>query len=208
MPSQFSRIFHNWFGSWSARASLSDVVSRSVPFHGSEWSSFFNFQFNKMWKLTQVQHMPQESIEADDWLLCFLHFLCHKLDFRFPFNTNNPIGFLIACGIQYVFIFNLAVATMGIMVIAITPNLILTSIAEDMKSNLDTLNRSAKSKQNADEFIQQFIKFIQFHSNAKQLSASQFSFVLQSLIESQKHLSNFSSPFFFKFSGLSVRMQK
>lgn len=56
------------------------------------------------------------------------------------------------------------------MMIAIGPNLILISITEDMKYSLRALNKKAKSFKKDSEIIQQFIKFIQFHANAKKLS--------------------------------------
>lgn len=57
------------------------------------------------------------------------------------------------------------------MTIAYGASSTLISITEDMKINMDALNTSELVTQNADEFIQQFNKFIQFHTNAKQLSA-------------------------------------
>lgn len=74
------------------------------------------------------------------------------------------------------FTFNIGIVIMGIMIVAIEPSLVLISITEDMECSLDALNKSARPNQNQEantiEFIQQFNKFIKFHSNAKQLSAS------------------------------------
>lgn len=97
-------------------------------------------------------------------------FLFLQSDLRFPFDTKNLTGFLIAVVIEYIFLLNLNFLMTSFMSIAIGPNLILISITQDLKCSLKTLNRNARVNKNETEITQQFNQIIQLHSNAKQLS--------------------------------------
>lgn len=100
-----------------------------------------------------------------------------KSETRFPFDTKNPIGFTIASAIEYFMCVNLTFFVMCIMVVAIGPSLALISITKDMKCCLKSLDNCARTKENHIKIIRQFNEFIQFHSNAKQLSSNwEFSF--------------------------------
>lgn len=68
---------------------------------------------------------------------------------------------------------------MAILVIADGSRLILSAIAKDLESNLNTLNESAKENEHESEMVQRLNELIQFHSDAKQLSELQSSFPIQ-----------------------------
>lgn len=97
-------------------------------------------------------------------------FLRFRSYFRFPFDVDHLVGFLIAIVIIYGYLLNLSFLTMAAMMIAIGPNLILTSITEDIKYSLHTLNKKAKISKKEAEIVQQLIECIQFHAIARKLS--------------------------------------
>lgn len=86
--------------------------------------------------------------------------------------------YFVAVAIEYLIVLNVIFFNMCIMIIAVGPCLLLTSMTQDIEYHMDALNKCARIKKNRYELIQQFNKLIQFHSNAKQLSKSNF---LQSL---------------------------
>lgn len=96
---------------------------------------------------------------------------CFKFALRFPFDTNNLTGYLIAVIAEYFFTLNLELFIMCIMIIAIGSCLILISLTKDMKCGLNALNESAVETESESQ-IQLFNELIEFHSNAKQLSES------------------------------------
>lgn len=48
--------------------------------------------------------------------------------------------------------------------------LFLLSMIEDIKCDLETINRNAKTRKNQIEIVKQFSEIVQFHSNVLQLS--------------------------------------
>lgn len=98
---------------------------------------------------------------------------CLKFGLRFPFDTNNLIGYLIAVIAEYFFTLNLELFIMSIMIIAIGSCVILISLAKDMQCGLNALNDSAMETEDESEDKAQLLnELIEFHANAKQLSES------------------------------------
>lgn len=108
----------------------------------------------------------------------FIFLVRLESDFRLPFDTNNLFGYLIACVVQYIFTFNHALSAMALIAIADGSRLILTAMAEDMESNLNTPSEDENEHESESEteMIQRFNELIQFHSDAKQFSEFQFLF--------------------------------
>lgn len=118
----------------------------------------------------------------------FFHSFCHKNyvnfeniylsipnapklnHFRLPFDWSNPIGYSFAMALQYVFIFNAAFTSICFVAFAIGTSLLLMTLTEDLKCDLNSLDKSIKLKENRVEIFKRFCQFVQFHSDAKQLS--------------------------------------
>lgn len=91
------------------------------------------------------------------------------LIYRFPFDTNSPNEYLIAFIFQYMMVLVAAFISLGVITISIGTSLMLVSIIKDLKADLRSLNENAK-KGNRLQIFKQLFKFIELHSNAKQLS--------------------------------------
>lgn len=90
---------------------------------------------------------------------------------RLPFDWQNPVGYSIAIGLLYIFIFNASFAAICIIVFAIGICVVLISLTEDITEDLENLNESArKIKKNRSEIVKEFIRIVQIHSNSMQLS--------------------------------------
>lgn len=97
-----------------------------------------------------------------------LNFFLH----RFPFDTTKPIGYFISTVFEYIIIVNELFAMMCMSIFIIGACLMIISFADDIKCDLQSLNRTAKVNDdyNRLEIILRFSQFIQFHTNAKELS--------------------------------------
>lgn len=72
--------------------------------------------------------------------------------------------------LQYVFIFNAAFTSICFVACAIGTSLMLMALTEDLKYEMHTLDKSIKTKEKRCEIFKRFCQFVQFHSDAKQLS--------------------------------------
>lgn len=89
---------------------------------------------------------------------------------RMPFDYENPLGFPIAWSIQCIAVYySLAVFVTNLSHFT-GSCLILVSLATDMESVISTLNVGKESEIHPKEFRNRFFEFIQFYSNAKELS--------------------------------------
>ena len=89
---------------------------------------------------------------------------------RFPFDTMNPIGFLVAVFIQYIAMINCMVAVKCTTIFFYGTCSMLFPLADDIKCTLKTINHIAKRKKKRSEVADQFSKFVQFHTKSLQLS--------------------------------------
>lgn len=108
---------------------------------------------------------------------CSLNCLLTSKIHRFPFDTRNPIGYLIASGLQFVhlafesfFISNLVSLGVGAFLYALTA-------IKDLKNILRSIDAQCMQKKPMRERRQamnQVREFVQMHSELKQLSLSPF----------------------------------
>lgn len=94
---------------------------------------------------------------------------------RFPFDTKNLVGYLIAVIVEYLSAVNIEFFVMCVMIITNGPCLILISITKDMICSLRSLDKTASMKKKTEanqpgNIILQFNDFIQFHAEAKRSS--------------------------------------
>ena len=89
--------------------------------------------------------------------------------FRFPFDWKNPIGYLIAVGLQLIMVFIALHYVACFLTLAIGSVMFSLSIAEDIKDSLIFIDESAKSKQSLPHMMKQLIELIRF-TNLRKLS--------------------------------------
>lgn len=133
-----------------------DAFVLPVPMWWVEWNSVRDFLWHK---------------------ICWHSFSKIKLKTpRFPFDTKNPIGFLVACSFQYThlgyecfFISNLVTLGLGSFILALTAIKDLKGILRSMNDQC-TNNRSKRKRLEAYKHLREFV---QMHSALKELSISQ-----------------------------------
>lgn len=89
---------------------------------------------------------------------------------RFPFDTKNLIGYLVAIFIQYILLFNVMVSLKCLAIFGIGTCFMLFPLTKDIKNDLKAINRNARHKKKRLKTIDQLTQFVQFHSKLMQLS--------------------------------------
>lgn len=95
--------------------------------------------------------------------------------FRLPFDWRNPLGYTIAFIFQFILSMDLLITILSLTIYAIGTCLILMSLAEDIKCDLNSVKMNARHKKHSGNRLQMFVEFshlIQFHSSSKQLSTN------------------------------------
>lgn len=89
---------------------------------------------------------------------------------RFPFDTNNPIGYALAAYFQH-FAFKCMMSFVAaVLLVLIAIFFIAMALTDDIKNDLRLWNDCAKLKKNRLRAVKRLSKFIEFHSTARQLS--------------------------------------
>lgn len=104
----------------------------------------------------------------------FLSFACSFV--RFPFDSYNPIGYLITIILEYI-IYGYELFVIACTVtIGIGAFLFAMSVAEEIQSILHSINAEIQANENisSDELKTLFIEYIDVHANVKQLSTNIF----------------------------------
>lgn len=89
---------------------------------------------------------------------------------RLPFDTKNPIGFIVAGLIQYVFGISLMITIECLAIIVFGTYFMLFPLTKDIKRNLKMINFNAKRRKSRLKIGNRFSQFVQFHSKLLQLS--------------------------------------
>ena len=89
---------------------------------------------------------------------------------RFPFDWKNPIGYLIACTLQFILLIYLFHAAAFCVSIEIASYLLLISLTKDIKNTVYDMNSSQSDTKLRSTFLKQICEFVQFHANAKRLT--------------------------------------
>lgn len=115
------------------------------------------------------------------WYVCysiFSFFINKNLTFlisifgRFPFDSRNLIGYLMAVGLEYSANALLYFFNAGLVPLAIGIFLFTLSMTEDIKNNLNSVNEMIKIKGTRPEIYKKITHSIRLHSKAKQLRAN------------------------------------
>lgn len=89
---------------------------------------------------------------------------------RFPFDTKNPIGYLIAVFMEYIFDLSILVSAKCLAIYLFGTFFMLFPLVNDIKYCLKTINYNARHKKERPKISNQFFQFVQYHSKLKQLS--------------------------------------
>lgn len=85
------------------------------------------------------------------------------------------MGFSVATIIQYIFILDLMISMECFLLIGIGTLPLLLTLTDDIKYDLYAIHRSLGNKKNRKKMGKSLSKFIQFHSETRQLSLILFS---------------------------------
>lgn len=97
----------------------------------------------------------------------FLFFLTNE---RFPFNTKNPVGFLIAVSIQHILVTCLMISVKCVAIFGIGTYSMLFPLISFLKDDLQTANDNARRRRNRSKTFSQISRIVRFHSKLIQLS--------------------------------------
>lgn len=93
---------------------------------------------------------------------------------RFPFNWENPSGYLVAFLAEVILITCAAIAGVLATDFGIGINLILISMAKDVEADMLSINQVIENRPKRSQAVKQFKDFIRLCSDSKQLSESSF----------------------------------
>lgn len=89
---------------------------------------------------------------------------------RVPFNLKSPFGYLIGTTLLWIAVTYLWLISIVYSIIGIAAYLHGTTITNDIKCVLKSIDRNAKTKTGHKETYQKFSEFIEFHAATQQLS--------------------------------------
>lgn len=125
------------------------------------------------WERDKTERFIKFFYKKKYWRKEIVFFFSNEI-WRFPFDTKNPIGYLVACSLQYIhlayeafFIVNTASLGLGSYFFAMTA-------IEDVKSILRSINAQCTeniSTKGQLQALNQVHEFIRMHSTLKQLSS-------------------------------------
>lgn len=96
---------------------------------------------------------------------------------RFPFDTKSLVGYSFAAIIQYIYVNNMLIVIKCMTIIGTATLLTMFTILNDMNGDLNVIDAiSSKNKRMAFQMGEKLYQFIQFHSDAIQLSFIFFTF--------------------------------
>lgn len=89
---------------------------------------------------------------------------------RFPFNTKNLLGYLIAIIIQFVQITCSLFVIVNLAGFGIGTFVVLAVINKNIKSHLNVVDKRIETNENHLELLQLIADFVRLHSNTIELS--------------------------------------
>lgn len=94
--------------------------------------------------------------------------------YRFPFNSKQPLGYIVAFIAQNIVAFCLFTITSVCVAVGFGTFLLAISMTNDIRDDLSLINKNAKNKKKIGRALKQLGELIQYHSDAKQLIESIF----------------------------------
>lgn len=134
--------------------------------------------------------------------------------YRFPFDSKQPFGYIVGFTFQSLLALYLCKISAVFTAIGLGIFLLTLSVAEDINDDLISINKNAKNKKKRVLALKQLNEFVQYHSDAKQLSHEFLKFKLlfklnfESLLLRLAHdFSNLFQPIFtvvFTWSTITI----
>lgn len=90
---------------------------------------------------------------------------------RFPFDTKTPFRFSVAMAIQYFIALSLMIVLNCFYMVGVATLPVLFPLTDDIKWNLDSIQRSLRNKRERKRMVKPLAHFVQFHSNTTQLGS-------------------------------------
>lgn len=106
----------------------------------------------------------------------FLSILSCSSRCRYPFDWKNPYGYFFAFATQCVTMFYVNYLITIVLATGIGFYMLIMSLSNDIKSNLESINAMTKRKKNHLELLNHLKCSLHYHSNAMQLSVYLFLF--------------------------------
>lgn len=91
---------------------------------------------------------------------------------RFPFNWQNPIGFVMAFILFYIIHINLTIAATFGFCYGICFYMLMTALTDDVENDSIAISARVKMEPNSVFLCQQLFDFIEFHSTVKRYKRS------------------------------------
>lgn len=87
---------------------------------------------------------------------------------RFPFETDTLIGYSVACTMEYLFSVLGMITVKCFFMVGIATMPMLFALTDDIKLDLNAIQRSLTDKRTRSKMAKPLTQFIQFHSDTKQ----------------------------------------
>lgn len=114
-----------------------------------------------------------------------------KINQRFPFDTKNPFGFLVAISMRYILDLSIMITVKCLAIFVLIYSMLFPSL-KDIKKCLKTINKNAGRKNTSSKIINQLNFFVEFHSKLIQLSPSSLHFSAINDMEQWRKFTSFS----------------
>lgn len=101
---------------------------------------------------------------------CFAHLFFSRNNSRFPFDTQQPIGYVLAVILQFFMLRYILLFSASLLSMVVGFFFMTISLTKDIENELRLINDCAKIKNHRSKAMKQLCKFIEFHSTLKQLS--------------------------------------
>lgn len=91
-------------------------------------------------------------------------------NWRFPFDWNNPIGYVVALFIEYITVVAATVIALAIVTPIIASCIMIISLTKEVKYSVREIRKCVASKENRLKVNDLFPGLIEFHSDAIRVS--------------------------------------
>lgn len=159
-----AKLYFSSFQNWYPYQSFGQKSSSAIPFTLSPIQEMRLLH-------CQLQH-GKCTLNSSSTYFHLIFFFHNFWTWRFPFDWENPFGYLNAVMLEYLFTICIASFIGSLAILGISSYLLGIAIVKDMKYNLYLMNDNAKIKAKRLITVEQFSDFIKLHSMAKKLSGN------------------------------------
>lgn len=139
------------------------------------WEMMLFYCHFRIGKFPKKSTKPDQNFGNENWI--FFRFF-HTIFERFPFSWKDPIGYLIAFTLQSVSILDLFFFVSCCVSLGIGIYMVVTSLTEDIKIILNSINENAKFKRNRLKLSKEIYNALEFHATAMRLNKCVDNFII------------------------------